>query len=307
MNDLMSAPILVGTESGLWQSRDDVLEPVDGFTARSVSALACRGSEVWAIVEDRMLRQRTGGRWTDRAPLGDRGATCLAPTPNGLLIGTRQAHLFRLVGDTLDPVESFETVEGRETWYTPWGDPADVRSIAVGLDGAIYVNVHVGGVVRSRDIGRSWTPTVNIEADVHEVVTHRARAEVVLTAAYEGFGLSRDGGDSWRFITDGMHAHYARAVAVAGQTVVVSASTGPQGRRAALYRKPLDSDTTFVRCSDGLPWFDDNIDTACLAADGSLVVFGTADGRVFRSLDEGARWTLIAKGLPTVTAVTVGS
>jgi hypothetical protein len=205
----------------------------------------------------------------------------------------------------LEPVESFEAVEGRETWHTPWGDPADVRSIAVGLDGAIYVNVHVGGVVRSRDAGHSWTPTVDIEADVHQVIAHPARAEVVLAAAYEGFGLSRDGGDSWRFIADGLHAHYARAVAVAGETVLLSASTGPQGRRAALYRKPLDCGTKFVRCSDGLPWFDHNIDTACLAAEGSLVVFGTDDGRVFRSLDEGAQWTLIAKGLPTITAVTI--
>src|SRR5262249_48330864 len=117
--------------------------------------------------------------------------------------------------------------------------------------------------------------------------------------------LSRDGGDSWRFITDGLHAHYARAVAVARETVLVSASTGPQGRRSALYRKPLDGETTFVRCSDGLPWFDDNIDSGCLAADGLLVAFGTHDGRVFRSLDEGARWTLAAKGLPTITAVTI--
>lgn len=303
----MSTRLLVGTESGLWQSRGEVLEPVDGFTARSVSALAHRGDEVWAIAEGRMLLHQTGGRWVDRASLADRRATCVAATPNGLLIGTEQAHLFRLVGDRLEPVESFETVQGRETWYTPWGDPADVRSIAIGLDGAIYVNVHVGGVVRSRDAGRSWTPTVNIEADVHQVITHPARAEVVLAAAYEGFGLSRDAGDSWRFITNGMHAHYARAVAVAGKTVVVSASTGPQGRRAALYRKPLDSDTTFVRCSDGLPWFDANIDTACLAAEGSLIVFGTADGRVFRSLDEGARWTLTASDLPTITAVTLGS
>src|SRR5262245_38209106 len=38
-----------------------------------------------------------------------------------------------LVEDSLEPVESFETVDGRETWYTPWSGPADVRSIAVAL------------------------------------------------------------------------------------------------------------------------------------------------------------------------------
>jgi hypothetical protein len=302
----MDTRILVGTESGLWQVRGDALEPVDQFTARTVTALARSGHETWAIVDGDTLWHSDGRRWHERASLGDRRATCVAPTPNGLLIGTAQAHLLRFVGDALEPVESFETVDGREEWHTPWGDPADVRSMAVALDGTIFVNVHVGGVVRSRDAGRSWTPTLDIDVDVHQVIAHPTRADHVLVAAYDGFGISRDGGNSWQFITDGMHAHYGRAVAVAGETVLVSASTGPRGRKATVYRKPLDEETEFVRCRESLPWFDDNIDTACLAADESLVVFGTDDGRVFRSLDGGAHWGLVTKGLPTITAVTIG-
>jgi hypothetical protein len=297
--------ILVGTESGLWRASGGPLESVSEFTARTVTALAQSGGEAWAIADGRIVVQWTGDRWTDRASLGDQRATCLAQTPNGLMIGTTQAHLF-VLDDTLEPVESFETVDGRDTWHTPWGEPADVRSIAVALDGAIYVNVHVGGVVRSRDAGRSWTPTVDIAADVHQVIAHPDRADTVLTAAYKGFGVSRDGGDSWRFIIDGMHASYARAIAVAGETVLVSASTGPRGHRAALYRKLLDVDTKFVRCNDGLPWFEGNIDTGCLAARGSLVVFGTKDGRLFRSLDGGVRWILLSERLPRITAVTIG-
>jgi hypothetical protein len=300
----MDTRVFLGTESGLWQLRADALEPVEPLTARSITALAPAGDETWAIVDGRALWHGVDGHWTERTSLGDRRATCLAPTPSGLLIGTAEAHLLR-ASDGLEAVESFERVDGREAWHTPWGDPADVRSIAVGGDGAIYVNVHVGGVVRSRDEGRSWTPTVDIEADIHQVLAHPVRPRVVLAAAYEGFGISEDGGDSWRFITHGMHAHYARAVAVAGETVLVSASTGPRGRRATLYRKPLDGPDRFERAA-GLPWLDDNIDTACLAAGGSLAVFGTDDGRVFRSLDAGAHWALVTKGLPAITAVTIG-
>ena len=98
-------------------------------------------------------------------------------------------------GGRQTPVESFEAIDGRDAWYTPWGDPADVRSIAAALDGTLHVNVHVGGVARSRDAGRSWAPTVDIESDVHQVLAHPARADVVLAAAAAGFGLSRDGGD----------------------------------------------------------------------------------------------------------------
>jgi photosystem II stability/assembly factor-like uncharacterized protein len=168
------------------------------------------------------------------------------------------------------------------------------------------VNVHVGGVARSRDRGRSWAPTLDIEEDVHQVLAHPTLGDVVLVAAAEGFGVSRDGGNTWQIVTDGLHAHYLRAVAVSDDTVLVSASTGPGGRRSALYRKRLDHDEAFERCRDGLPtWFDANIDTACLAAAASVVVFGTEDGRVFQSLDGGARWEMRAKGLPSVTSVTL--
>src|SRR5439155_872931 len=84
---------------------------------------------------------------------------------------------------------------------------------------------------------------------------------------------------------------------------------GPRrgGRRAAVYRKALASNAPFEKCHDGLPeWFGDNVDTACLAARGALVVFGTEDGRVFRSTDGGQRWTLVAENLPAVRSVSPG-
>ena len=301
----MGTRILVGTTHGLWQASGEALEPVDGFADRRISALALRDDKAWAVLDGRTLMQRSGGRWEERASLSNGRATCLAVTPTGALVGIVGPHLLRLKGDALEPITSFDTVEGRDAWYTPWGAPSEVRSIAVAIDGAFYVNVHVGGVVRSRDAGRSWTPTVDIEADVHQVLAHPERPDVVLAAAQHGFGLSLDGGNSWRFFTNGMHAHYARAVTVSGATVLISTSTGPHGHRAALYRRPLDGDGTFERCSDGLPWFDGNIDTACLDAQGSVVVFGTSDGRVFHSTDAGLHWSLLAKSLPTITAVVI--
>ncbi len=304
---LMTSWIRVGTREGLWEIDGDQVFPAEAaITGKSLTALAVDGPREWAIVDGRTLWEGTGAIWTERATIDGPSATCLAPTPIGLVIGTEQAHLLRLDGDELTPVETFEAIDGRDTWYTPWGDPADVRSISVARNGAVYVNVHVGGVVRSRDGGRTWTPTVDIESDVHQVLAHPARSEVVLAAAAAGFGVSRDGGGSWRFITAGLHAHYLRAVAVSDDTVLVSASTGPGGRRAALYRARLDAESAFERCVDGLPsWFGDNIDTGCLAASGAVVVCGTEDGRVFRSLDGGRRWDVAAKGLPPVTSVTL--
>jgi hypothetical protein len=304
----MGRRTLIGTGGGLWEVAGDVSHPVEALAGHGVTALAQDGARTWAIVDGAALWECRDDAWSRRVAIEGPPATCVAAAPSGVLVGTEQSHLLRLTERGLARVESFEAVEGRAAWYTPWGDPADVRSIAVAQDGTLHVNVHVGGVARSRDGGASWAPTVDIENDVHQVLAHPARPEVVLVASAEGFGLSRDGGDSWQFATAGLHAHYLRAVAVAGDHVLVSASAGFHGRRAAVYRRALDGGTRFERCVAGLPkWFDDNVDTACLAAEGSLVVLGTADGHVFRSLDAGVHWELLLKGLPPVGCVVAGS
>src|SRR5436190_1998313 len=159
-----------------------------------------------------------------------------------IFVGTASG-LWTLEGATSRPVEA---LTGRSVTALALG-PASAWSV---VDGAA-----------------SWAPTVDIERDVHQVLAHPTRAEVVMVAAADGFGLSRDGGDSWHFATAGLHAHYLRAVAMAGDHVLVSASTGFRGRRSAIYRKRLDGGRRFERCSEGLPpWFDDNVDTGCLAA-----------------------------------------
>ncbi len=163
------------------------------------------------------------------------------------------------------------------------------------------MNVHVGGVVRSTDGGRSWGPTLDMETDVHQVLAHPAVPGHVFAASAVGLVMSADGGESWRILTEGLHARYLRAVAVAGETVVVSASTGPGGRRAAIYRTRADGHGELGRCRQGLPeWLGDNVDTHCLAAQGATVVVGTKDGRVYASHDSGASFTLLTKGLPAI-------
>lgn len=301
MAETRTMAVLVGTAGGLYRLGREERQDLAG---REVTALARDGSRWWAITDGRTLWRGDRGAWVEIPTVPGLEVTCLAATPVGLLVGTAGAHLLRLTDAGLAPVEAFEAVEGRAAWHTPWGDPADARSIAVDAGGAVYVNVHVGGVVRSTDGGRTWTPTLDIEADVHQVLAHPARAGLVLAAAAIGLGVSADGGSTWRFDTDGLHARYLRAVAVAGDTVLISVSTGPGGRRAAVYRRRLDDGGPFERCRDGLPeWFRGNIDTACLAAAGPIVALGTEDGRVFRSDGGGATWTLVTKGLPAVRCV----
>jgi len=289
--------LLVGTADGLYELGARERRHLNGH---EITALAGDGGGWWALVDGGTLWRSPGdGSWEKVADLQDGPGTCLGVTRAGLLVGTAGAHLLHLDGRRLVRVEEFEQVEGRKEWHTPWGDPPDTRSISADQAGGVYVNVHVGGVVRSTDGGRSWRPTLDIDADVHQVLAHPTRAHAVFAAAAVGLGMSDDAGDSWRFETEGLHARYLRAVAVAGDHLLVSASTGPGGKRAALYRRRLGESEKFERCRQGLPeWFGSNIDTGCLAASGVTVAFGLTRGSYSHPLMRaraGSGWRRISR------------
>jgi hypothetical protein len=296
--------VLVGTADGLHAFGAERRAELAGH---EVTALAREDSRWWAILDGRTICRSDGPDrgWTEAGALEPLRANCLFPGAAGLLVGSSEAHLFRLAGGMVDLIGSFEDVRGREAWHTPWGGPPDTRSISGDRAGALYVNVHVGGVVRSTDGGGSWQPTIDIHADVHQVLAHRG-SDVVLAATARGLASSEDGGESWTFAREGLHATYSRAVAVAGATILVSASDGPSGRRAAVYRTPLGRREPLERCRDGLPeWLADNVDTYCLATSGSMAVFGTTDGSLYRSNDEGTSWALLTSDLPAVRCVAI--
>jgi photosystem II stability/assembly factor-like uncharacterized protein len=230
-------------------------------------------------------------------------ATCLLPFDGGALVGTDDGRLLQVSAVGTKPVTSFDAAPGRDRWYTPWGGPAAVRSLAAAPDGILYVNVHVGGILRSDDGGATWTETVDPDLDVHQVVV--AQDGTVVAATAVGLAVGADGGRTWSVADDGLHATYARAVAVAGDTVVMSVSTGPDGRRAGVYRRPLHGDRPFERSFVGLPGsFAGNVDTGCLAAGPDCAVLGTPAGRVYASTDGGATWRTVAAG-PPVTCVSL--
>jgi hypothetical protein len=296
--------ILVATKDGLHAFDEGGRPGAVHHPGRSVTALGRARSEFWAILDGSEVWHATAADWSPVADLEDLRAACITGIGPDVFVGSSEARLFRLAGDALKPVESFDRAEGREKWYTPWGGPPDTRSIA-NWDHDIYVNVHVGGILHTGDMGSTWTPTIDIDADVHHVTTTE---DQVLAACAGGLAMSSDKGASWTYRTDGLEARYSRSVAVCGDVLLLSASNGPRGGGAAVYRAAL-AGGSFERCKTGLPeWFDDNIDTFCLDAlpeDGSLAAFGTSDGRLFGSTDQGFTWSELASGLPPVQRVLV--
>ena len=291
---------LIGTENTLIELGSD-----DTLLTKPI-ALAHEGEGWWAIAEgSRVMRSADGHAWDEVAIVRGLHARCVVPFDGGALVGTSEAHLVRVADGSATRVAPFDEVPTREDWYTPWGGPADVRSLSRGADGAAYANVHVGGILRSDD-GETWRPTsMDIDADVHQVLAHPDTPGLVFAATAVGLATSTDGGESWDFSEDGLHASYCRAVAIAGDTLLVPASTGHTGKRAALYRRPLVGGP-FERCEKGLPeWFADNVNTHCLDARGTDAVLGTYDGLVFMSDDGGESWYEEASGLPAVTCVAI--
>jgi len=296
--------ILVATADGLHELGDGAVPGRVHHAGRAVTTVVEWEKQLWAIVDgSEVWHAAEIDGWTHLGDLGHYQGTCLAFMNEDVLVGSSEARLFRVGGGGLEPVAAFDRVEGRSRWYTPWGGPPDTRSISEWGE-AVYVNVHVGGILRTEDRGETWTPTIDIDADVHQVTTAEG---LVLAASARGLAMSADHGGAWTFRSEGLEAPYSRAVTVCGDAALVSASRGPRGGRAAVYRGALGGGR-LERCRTGLPeWFDDNIDSYCLDAnpDRPFAAFGTSDGRVFASEDAGRSWGEFASGLPSVRRVLV--
>ena len=103
------------------------------------------------------------------------------------------------MGGVLSPIDGFDDIAGRDAWFAGWavvngqrlGPPLGIRSVAANSNGTIlFANVHVGGIPRSIDGGRSWQPTIDINSDVHEVRTHQTDPDIVVAASAIGLCIA---------------------------------------------------------------------------------------------------------------------
>ena len=290
--------LLVGTADGLL---DLALDGSEERRTLPGATVVCVSGD-WAIADGWVMGLDAGTAVT--LPDGLVPRCVLALDGGRALVGTSDARIVEVGGpEGMHRDHLFDAVPIRGGWSTPWGGPADTRSLALGPDGP-YAGVHVGGVWRQSRI--EWIEVVPAEADDHQVVCDDG---IVAVAAGIGVGQSDDGGETWHWSDDGMHGRYCRAVALADGWLVATASTGPATTEAAVYRRPLaEPEAPFTRCGvdsngngHGLPRsFPRNIDTFQLAAAGPLVTVGTVTGELYLSEDSGAHWHTVATALPGV-------
>jgi hypothetical protein len=236
---------------------------------------------------------------------------------DAIYAGTDDARMLRLSHGRggLDPIDGFDDIAGRDAWFAGsaivngqrLGPPLGIRSVAANSSGSIlFANVHVGGIPRSMDGGRTWQPTIDINSDVHEVRAHPADPEIVAAASAIGLCISYDAGATWTIERDGLHAPYCSAVAFSGDDILVSASTDHFATEGRIYRRPVRPDGAIVAVENGLPaWINGIADTGCIATNGSTIVVVDRAGVLYLSNEFGLAWSRSGSELPTPSSVLI--
>jgi hypothetical protein len=215
---------------------------------------------------------------------------------------------------------------GGQAIHTVLPHPSDSNHIAVAMS--------TGGVYRTEDGGDTWQPSnTGIRAYflpnqypefgqcVHKVARDSQEHNRMFLQNHHGVYRSDDAGASWTSIADGLPSdfgfaivsHPSRPGVAYNFPLVADGERMPPERACRVYRTE-DAGSTWTALRDGLPqdaYYSVVLRDAMSTDDAnpSGVYFGTRNGEVFASPDDGDHWTLVAEHLPDVLcirAATVG-
>jgi photosystem II stability/assembly factor-like uncharacterized protein len=235
--------------------------------------------------------------------------------------GTEPSNLYRSEDDgrAWETFPRLPELPSAATWSfppRPW--TSHVRWIAAHpVDPeTIYVGIELGGVMRSRDGGRTWEDRKpGSQYDCHALATHPAAPDRVYEAAGGGIALSTDAGATWRPVDDGADRHYTWGLAVDAADPdlwYVSATFGANvahrsngDARALIYRKRGDAPWQPLGGNGTLPAPLPYMPYALLAPrhqPGTLIA-GMQNGELWRTDDAGDTWRRLAATLPSLLAL----
>jgi len=260
-----------------------------------------------------------------------------ASTPNVVWAGVEPAALFMSEdrGETWKLNRALDDQPSRKEWVPGFGGMG-LHSIAIDAADARFmqVGISVGGVYTSHDGGASWerdnrqtggpggasferTGPDDRRPDVfgciHKLLAHPKVGGVRFMRVHEEVYWREPGETTWTFRTPGLPSNFGFAAAIHPHDRSTAWCIPLDGRirtaetpGIAVY-KTADKGASWTRHDQGLPqgapleslregMHNDRFDDVG-------VYFGTANGDVYASLDEGRSWDRIAQYLPYVTSV----
>ena len=308
-------------DSGSWQPGPAGL---DGVAVTQIAVERGRSAHLLAASRTGVHESDDGGASWRPALDGVDARSVVFDADGTAYVGTYPAGVWRRA-----PEGAFEALESlRELpTYGGWTFPVpphlpNVRGIAVSPKraGAVYAAVEVGGIMGSADRGDSWAELrEGLQPDVHSVACvegpDAVKGDRLYAATGVGFYRSHDAGASWEAACEGLEELYSVPLAVhpgePGTVFTAAARSRPrtwrtraEGADAKIYRS-TDGADTWEAIMDGLP---DTLVAAvdALAVDGDGTVYaGLADGRVLVGPSLAESWSVLAEGLPRVTALAV--
>lgn len=251
--------------------------------------------------------------------------------PGVVYAGTEPAALFRSEdgGESFTLVESLWEHPQRAQWGAGFGgqglhtiltDPRDADALTVAISS--------GGVYRSADGGRSWSPSnAGIKVSfmpqeypefgqcVHKIARDPVDLDRLYLQNHGGVFRSEDAGARWAPVEEGLPAVFGFAVAAHPRRTEVAYVAPleadflrfPPDRRCRLYRTE-DGGGSWQPLAKGLPDEDhygvvlrDALRTD--DAEPAGVYFGNRNGELYGSADEGDSWALLDAHLPDILCV----
>ncbi|MDT8409160.1 MAG: hypothetical protein RQ741_06135 [Wenzhouxiangellaceae bacterium] len=251
--------------------------------------------------------------------------------PNCLIAGIEPAGFFvsHDLGEHWQRMDGFHGHPTAALWHPAKGGCA-VHSLAAS-GSRFYAALAAGGVYRSDDAGRSWSPlnegvrapylpgTAPIAGhNDHTLRMHPANPDRLYRQSHTGTWRSDDGGRQWIEITKGLPSDFGYALGLDPSNPDVlftipedsSQFRSTVDGRLRVYRS-IDAGGHWQALTSGLPQKNCFVTVLRdgLATDGLDplgIYFGTSSGQVYASPNAGDQWSALPATLPPILCVAAG-
>jgi photosystem II stability/assembly factor-like uncharacterized protein len=187
----------------------------------------------------------------------------------------------------------------------------------------IKIAISTGGVYQSKDGGKSWKstntgvsayfmpdPNPEFGQCVHKIARHPRKKNTFFLQNHHGVYRSRDGAVTWATIENGLPSNFGFGLTVsdAGSVFIVPLQKDAERftceGKLRVYRT-RDEGKSWQPLTKGLPQKNayEVVLRDAVTSVGNNIFFGTKNGKLFASLNDGDSWKMIEGSLPEICCV----